>query len=326
MSLVQKQTYDFTAKKQDSRIVDGSVVLVKGGSTVLDGSWIKIPNLRIDVKKVVLDYINENSRRVFNHYNDILYVLIVVDQTSRVEVIPSISFNKKTYGEIKSFPDLSGKIPLMLVTLRQDGSQDLKAIKDIRSEDISVYQGYGNFTLRGPEGYMGATGTQGSEGVQGLTGIQGSSGLRGLMGYTGIKGESLQGITGSIGKTGDTIPTILIERSFEVDFEGDPRIGSEPLTVNFTNLTSGDVLEWHWDFGDGFTSTDKDPVHTYEFAGTYDVSLTAVTAGGDSSEVKISYIIVSEVYFIQDVTDPNEITWIDTVDDNEVTIQDSVEM
>ena len=43
--------------------------------------------------------------------------------------------------------------------------------------------------------------------------------------------------------------------------------------VTFTNLTEG-VIQSTWDFGDGLTSTDANPVHTYVSPGTYTVALT----------------------------------------------------
>ena len=43
--------------------------------------------------------------------------------------------------------------------------------------------------------------------------------------------------------------------------------------VNTTLLNNGQVSDVSWDFGDGFTSTDTDPVHTYAAAGTYTVTL-----------------------------------------------------
>lgn len=326
MSLKQKKNFEFTAKQQDRRVVPDSTVIIKGGSTVVGGSWVKIPNLRIDVKKVVLDYASNNSRRVFNHFNDILYVLITADKTSKIEVVPSVSFNKKSYGEIKVFPDLSGKIPLMLVKLRQDGSSDLRAMKEIRKEDIEIYKGYGNYTPRGPQGELGATGVAGIQGIQGLQGPTGYQGLQGIEGYQGITGMSAQGSTGPRGSSGASIPTRLIERSLVADFVGTPLSGSEPLTVEFTDISQGSILEWYWDFGDGGVSNDQNPTHTYNSDGSYDVSLRVVTSAGESVEVKDSYITVTDVYFIRDTADPNEITWIDTVDDGEVNIQDSPEI
>lgn len=326
MGLTQKKNFDFTAKKQDPRAVPDSTLIVKGGTAIVDGSWVRIPNLRLDVKKIISDFVGEDSRRLFNHFNDILYVLIVVDKTSKIEVIPSVSFNKKSYGEIKSFPDLSGKIPLMLVRLRQDGSGDLKAMKEIRKEDIELYTGYGNYTPRGAQGDPGATGIQGEKGPVGMGGVIGLQGGTGMNGLHGITGTSYQGVTGPVGITGEAIPTIMIERSLIAHFVGTPRIGSLPLSVDFTDLTIGLILEWYWDFGDGGTSNDKNPSHTYESPGAFDVSLRVVTSKGESTEVKISYIQVNDIYFIQDTTDPNEITWIDTVDGEEITIQDSSEI
>jgi PKD repeat protein len=45
------------------------------------------------------------------------------------------------------------------------------------------------------------------------------------------------------------------------------------LNVQF-NSTSSNAVEWFWDFGDGNTSTDENPAHTYAAEGIYEVSLT----------------------------------------------------
>ncbi len=46
------------------------------------------------------------------------------------------------------------------------------------------------------------------------------------------------------------------------------------LTLDFSNL-SGSATDYAWNFGDGSTSTDKDPSHTYAEIGTYTVSLAS---------------------------------------------------
>jgi gliding motility-associated-like protein len=46
----------------------------------------------------------------------------------------------------------------------------------------------------------------------------------------------------------------------------------DPITFN--NTSTGDILTYLWSFGDGNTSTDKDPIHTYVAEGTYEVTLT----------------------------------------------------
>jgi PKD repeat protein len=55
----------------------------------------------------------------------------------------------------------------------------------------------------------------------------------------------------------------------------------DPLTVNFVDLSIGNGEDmpnnWFWSFGDGATSTEQNPVHTYEEEGTYEVCLTINT-------------------------------------------------
>jgi len=55
-----------------------------------------------------------------------------------------------------------------------------------------------------------------------------------------------------------------------------------PRQVTFTNF-SLNATRFAWDFGDGNTSTVKDPVHTYAAFGTFTVALTAFNAEGDTS-------------------------------------------
>lgn len=55
------------------------------------------------------------------------------------------------------------------------------------------------------------------------------------------------------------------------------------MTVSFTDVSDpgvGPILEWIWNFGDGTTSSDPNPVHTYAEPGEYDVCLTIHADGG----------------------------------------------
>ncbi len=52
------------------------------------------------------------------------------------------------------------------------------------------------------------------------------------------------------------------------------------LTTQFTNTSSGNVVSYVWDFGDGNTSTQANPQHTYAQSGTYVVTLTVTTSDG----------------------------------------------
>jgi PKD repeat protein len=51
------------------------------------------------------------------------------------------------------------------------------------------------------------------------------------------------------------------------------------LVVSFTNTSGGDT-DWLWDFGDGATSTQQNPDHTYLEAKDYVVRLTVSGPGG----------------------------------------------
>ena len=55
-------------------------------------------------------------------------------------------------------------------------------------------------------------------------------------------------------------------------FTSNTTTGCLPVEVAFTNLSSNSV-EWLWDFGDGTTSIDETPSHTYQNSGNYNVSL-----------------------------------------------------
>jgi len=59
--------------------------------------------------------------------------------------------------------------------------------------------------------------------------------------------------------------------------------GYAPLSVQFTDL-SENATEWKWDFGDGNTSTDQNPMHIFSTAGEYTVNLTIINEYGTDSK------------------------------------------
>jgi len=75
-------------------------------------------------------------------------------------------------------------------------------------------------------------------------------------------------------------------------FEASPLTGFAPLTVYFTNLSSG-ATDYGWLFGDGNSSADSNPVHTYTTAGTYTVTLNAMNFGGLSILSRTGYVLVN---------------------------------
>lgn len=66
------------------------------------------------------------------------------------------------------------------------------------------------------------------------------------------------------------------------------------LTTTFTNESTGGLLTYTWDFGDGTTSTDEDPSHGYLEAGTYTVCMIA-TSDCDADTICADIIIVCDL-------------------------------
>lgn len=92
-------------------------------------------------------------------------------------------------------------------------------------------------------------------------------------------------VTNSRGCTHTTVMSNIIEVGFpEASFQSD-LTSCTTYEVTFSNLSSGlSSLDYLWDFGDGNTSTEAWPVHTYAAAGDYFVCLTASAEDGCSDQ------------------------------------------
>ncbi len=92
-------------------------------------------------------------------------------------------------------------------------------------------------------------------------------------------------MTGAKGTCTCTQPgCITVYAAPKARFSAVPRSGDAPLTVNFTNESTGIFTSWLWNFGDGITSTDPNPAHTYESPRTYKAKLTVYGPGGAGSK------------------------------------------
>jgi len=106
------------------------------------------------------------------------------------------------------------------------------------------------------------------------------------------------------------------------DFFGRPTAGDGPVTVAFFDASTpgtSAVTGWAWDFGDGATSTEQNPSHTYTSAGAFAVSLTVTSADGNHTESKTAFVTVNPVgptaSFVVDVASggaPLEVQFSDT--------------
>jgi PKD repeat protein len=84
------------------------------------------------------------------------------------------------------------------------------------------------------------------------------------------------------------------------DFHADTPSGSAPITVQFIDDSTG-ATSWEWDFGDGETSDEQNPIHVYLIPGSYTVTLTI--NGGVSRKTIFAYVRASGVIAL---ATPNE--------------------
>ncbi|SER80760.1 PQQ-dependent sugar dehydrogenase [Streptomyces qinglanensis] len=114
-----------------------------------------------------------------------------------------------------------------------------------------------------------------------------------------------------------------------VEASSDISDGQAPLTVSFSAEATdqdGDTTELSWDFGDGATSDEAEPTHTYETNGTYTATVTAedpsgrtgsasvhITVGNTAPQVELKlpadgqpFSFGDEIPFEVQVTDPEE--------------------
>jgi PKD repeat protein len=104
-------------------------------------------------------------------------------------------------------------------------------------------------------------------------------------------------ISGLGGNDAETkVDYITVYTAVDANFTASPTSGFDPLTVDFTNLSSGDYSTCLWIFGDGETSDScDDPTHIYVNPGVYTVSLTVSGFGGDDTKSMSDYITVEKL-------------------------------
>lgn len=98
----------------------------------------------------------------------------------------------------------------------------------------------------------------------------------------------------------------------------------ENEVISFFDNSTGSPTSWLWDFGDGNTSTQKNPTHAYGKIGGYTVNLTVKNANGSHTISKYGYVLMgikeeaaTPAYFSSDVTSgkaPLTVTFLDDLD------------
>ena len=101
-------------------------------------------------------------------------------------------------------------------------------------------------------------------------------------------------VTGAGGST-SAAKTITVSAStttgtLAANFTGNRLAGTAPMHVAFNDASTGTVNSYSWNFGDGVTSTDPNPIHTYKKPGSFTVSLTVTGPAGTKTATRSAYV------------------------------------
>jgi gliding motility-associated-like protein len=92
--------------------------------------------------------------------------------------------------------------------------------------------------------------------------------------------------------------SIFVYREPEVNFGIEPALYCAPFTAEFIDSSLSDApLNYFWEFGDGNTSIETDPVYVYENPGVYNVSLSISTNEGCTANLTLNKPGLIEVFF-----------------------------
>ncbi|TAL67086.1 MAG: PKD domain-containing protein [Bacteroidetes bacterium] len=98
---------------------------------------------------------------------------------------------------------------------------------------------------------------------------------------------------------------IIVKPKLLASFTAEPQSGITPLSVQFTDNSTGEPSGWYWTFGDDSSSTEQNPVHIYETSGTFTVTLTVSDGNYNDTKTVTDYIIVNKNTGVDDADDFN---------------------
>ncbi len=190
-----------------------------------------------------------------------------------------------------------------LTVSNENGTNSTSALITVSEEPIAVFP-VANFSTNVSEGYapLSVRFTDLSENATSLSWDFGdgsnSTDLNPVHTYTTVGNYSVNLTVSNENGTSSMLAMINVlkqpTRVPVANFSSDVTEGSVPLSVQFSDL-SKDATGWNWDFGDGATSTEQNPVHVYNAVGKYAVTLTASNEAGTDVETKTGYITVKAV-------------------------------
>ncbi|MFN8560605.1 MAG: PKD domain-containing protein [Anaerolineae bacterium] len=110
-------------------------------------------------------------------------------------------------------------------------------------------------------------------------------------------------VTGTNGGSNNTSQQVSVTQPVQANFSAQP----SGLTVQFVDQSTGPIASYLWDFGDGGSSSEQNPAHTYAAGGTYTVTLTVTGTSGSSNNASQQVSVTQPVQasFTAQVSDLN---------------------
>jgi len=184
-----------------------------------------------------------------------------------------------------------GTYSVTLYVENNDGDDEL-----IKTSYITVHQNV-SISL----GMTPATGEFNADGAASLTVNTGSapfeyswSNMANTANITGLlPGEYCVTVEDNNGCSVNNCISVTYSGQAYADFEADIVSGCAPLTVQFSDASTGGPIAWTWNFGDGATSSDQNPQHTYTTEGSFDVLLVVIYSDATDSKYVSGYITVN---------------------------------
>lgn len=101
-----------------------------------------------------------------------------------------------------------------------------------------------------------------------------------------------------------SIVNVTAVPSIVANFSSNISSGIAPLTVQFNDHSTGNPTTWNWNFGDGATSTEQNPIHTYSKTNTYTVIL--IVGNANSWNTVTNFITVGNGLLAAFTATPNQ--------------------
>ncbi len=92
-------------------------------------------------------------------------------------------------------------------------------------------------------------------------------------------------VTDMNGCTDTVMHTVTVIEGPDVDFTVNPNPACQDNQTSFSGISSGNIINWSWDFGDGGVGTGQHTTHTYAITGTFTVVLTVTDSSGCTNNI-----------------------------------------